>query len=76
MGDIPKTPQFNCFEIANAKKAPEIIKKYGLQGKKIIIDSDAHYLDGIRDKENYFDLDDEPYSSNKVRASLFKELRG
>lgn len=76
LGDIPKTPEFNCFEIADVRKAPEIIKKYGLEGKKIIIDSDAHYLDGIRDKENYFDLDDEPYSSSKVRASLFKELRG
>lgn len=76
LGDIPKTPEFNCFEVYDAEKIPEIVEKYALQGKKIIIDSDAHYLDNVRDQENYFDLDDEPYSSNKVRASLFKELRG
>ncbi len=76
LGDIPKTPEFHCFEVANAGRIPEIIEKYGLQNKKIIIDSDAHYLGNVRDKENYFVLDDEPYSSAKVRASLFKELRG
>ena len=76
LGTIPETPKFNCFEVYDAAKIPELIEKYGLRNKTIIIDSDAHYLDSVRDKENYFDLDDEPYSSAKVRASLFKELRG
>lgn len=76
LGGIPKSPEFNCFEIYDTGKITEIKEKYALQNKKIIISSDAHYLEGIRDKENYFDLKDEPYSSNKVRASLFKELRG
>lgn len=76
LGGIPKTPEFRCFEVYDAKKIPEIVKKYGLENKKIIIDSDAHYLENVKDKENYFELQDEPYSSKKVRASLFKELRG
>lgn len=76
LGTIPETPEFNCFEVYDAAKIPELCEKYGLKNKTIVINSDAHYLDSVRDKENYFDLDDEPYSSAKVRASLFKELRG
>ena len=30
----------------------------------------------LREKENYFDLEDEPYSGDLVRRSLFNRLRG
>ena len=43
--------------------------------KKIIISSDAHNLCDMRDKQNFFDIDDEPYSSNFVRQQLFRMLR-
>ena len=36
----------------------------------------THYKCDVRDKENYFELDDEPYSGDKVRHELFKLLRG
>lgn len=75
LGTFPSTPHFNCVEFHDGKKADEYIQKYALQDKKIIVSSDAHNLTDMRDKENYFDLDDEPYSSNFVRQQLFKALR-
>ncbi len=75
LGTFPATPHFNCVELHDGDKAEEYIKKYGLHDKKIIVSSDAHNLTDMRDRQNYFDLDDEPYSSDFVRSQLFKHLR-
>ena len=75
LGTFPESPQFNCAELHDGTKKDEYIQKYGLQSKKIIVSSDAHTLTDMRDCENYFDLDDEPYSSNLVRKRLFEILR-
>lgn len=75
LGAFPETPDFNIIEINQKEKAPEYVKKYSLEDKRVIISSDAHYLTDMRDKENYFELDDEPYSSALVRRNLFKLLR-
>ena len=75
LGAFPETPDFNIIEINQKEKVPEYVKKYSLENKKVIISSDAHYLTDMRDKENYFELDDEPYSSALVRSNLFKLLR-
>lgn len=74
LGDFPRD-EFNCFEIYDDSNADEYISKYGLQGKKQIVSSDAHYLQNIRDKQNYFCIDDEPYSSDLVRKNLIEALR-
>ena len=75
LGTFPEAPHFNIIEINQKEKAEEYVKKYSLQDKRVIISSDAHYLTDMRDKENYFELDDEPYSSALVRSNLFKLLR-
>lgn len=75
LGTFPETPDFNIIEINQKDKAEEYVKKYSLEDKRVIISSDAHYLTNMRDKENYFELDDEPYSSALVRSNLFKLLR-
>ena len=75
LGTFPESPQFNCVEFYDKEKCNEYIEKYGLQDKKIIVSSDAHNLTDMRDRENYFELDDEPYSSSFVRQQLFKSLR-
>ncbi len=75
LGTFPDSPRFNCFELHDGKKRDEYVQKYGLQNKKVIISSDAHRLTDMRDRENYFEIDDEPYSSNFVRQQLFKALR-
>lgn len=75
LGAFPETPYFKCVEINRPEKIKEYTQKYGLSEKQIIISSDAHYLTDIRDKENYFDIDDEPYSAANVRKKLFEILR-
>lgn len=75
LGTFPCSPHFNCAELHDGNKADEYIQKYNLQDKKIIVSSDAHNLTDMRDRENYFDLDDEPYSSALVRQRLFEILR-
>lgn len=75
LGTFPKSPVFSCAELHEASNAEEYIQKYSLSGKKILIGSDAHYLTDMRDKEHYFELDDEPYSSAYVRKKLFEYLR-
>ncbi|MBR5472463.1 MAG: PHP domain-containing protein [Clostridia bacterium] len=75
LGTLPDSPQFNCVELHDGSKRDEYVQKYNLQDKKIIVSSDAHNLCDMREHENYFDLDDEPYSSNLVRKKLFEMLR-
>lgn len=75
LGTFPESPVFSCAELHEASNAEEYIQKYSLSGKKILIGSDAHYLTDMRDKEHYFELDDEPYSSAYVRKKLFEYLR-
>lgn len=77
LGDFPDYPGFLCCEFHDKEKIEEYKEKYpSIGNRKIIISSDAHYLWHIRDKEFYVELDDEPFSSNRVRKELFKFLRG
>lgn len=75
LGTFPEVSQFKCAELHDGSKLDEYAKKYSLEDKTFIVSSDAHYLTDMRDKENYFELDDEPYSSAYVRSQLFKILR-
>ena len=76
LGTLPKTPYFNCVEIRDLENIEPFTKRFKLDDKIVVISSDAHYLQDVRDKENFFELDDEPYSSALVRKNLFKFLRG
>ena len=59
------------------KKAEPLSKLHPPMQKMLWVSgSDAHYLWDIRDKEHYFELVDEPYSSELVRRELFRTLRG
>ncbi len=77
LGGFPPTPYFDIAELHSA----EHIELYSqmhpeLEEKMIVIGSDAHYLWDIRDKEHFFELEDEPYSTEFVREMLFRHLRG
>lgn len=76
LGTFPQEPHFNIAEFHNEEVREEYIAKYPiLKDKLLTIGSDAHFLWDIRDKSAYFDLDDEPFSSDRVRQSLFELLR-
>ena len=77
LGTLPDSPDFSCIEFNSCQD----IEKYKIDfpsicDKASVINSDAHNLWSINEAENYFELDDEPYSSEKVRHELFKVLRG
>lgn len=65
-----------CVEFHDIKNIDEYVKKYGLEDKKCVVSSDAHYLTDMRDENCYFLIDDEPYSSALVRKRVFEYLRG
>ncbi len=75
LGTFPQNCGFSCFELHDGSKAEEYVKQYGLEGKTMVVGSDAHYLTDMRDKEFYFDIEDEPYSSAYVRSQFFKLLK-
>lgn len=75
LGSLPNSPVFNCVEFHNSANCEEYTKKYSLEKKKIIISSDAHYLTDLREKNDAFLIDDEPYSSKNVRKKIFEYLR-
>ncbi len=76
LGTLPESPDFRCVEIRDLENIEPFKERFKLEDKIIVISSDAHYLQDVRDKENFFELDDEPYSGDKVRKELFKLLRG
>lgn len=77
LGIFPDDPLFICAGFHNAEKIPEYLAKFPeLKTRRHLISSDAHFLWDIRDKANYLELDDEPYSGDRVRKELFKYLRG
>ncbi len=76
LGDLPAEPRFSCVELRDNGKLPEYTEKYDLKKKRILVDSDAHYLWDIHEAENFVMLEDEPYSSALVRAQLLRLIGG
>ncbi len=76
LGTFPQTPHFSAFEIRDLKNKEEYTERYSLSDKICVVSSDAHYLTDIKDAENFFEIDDEPYSSALVRKRLISLLRG
>ncbi len=77
LGMLPPTPHFTVAEFHNAEQISPYREAHpALAGMQLVIGSDAHYLWDIRDREHYFDLEDEPYSSELIRNRLFRILKG
>jgi len=75
LGMLPETPVFNTAEYHFAASVPEYTERFPiLKEKKTVISSDAHFLWDINERENYFTLEDEPYSSELIRKRLFDHL--
>ena len=76
LGTIPDSPEFTCIEFNSSQDVEKYRSEYdAIKNKPYVINSDAHNLWSISEKENFVELDDEPYSSDKVRHELFKFLR-
>lgn len=75
LGTFPEESDFTAAEFHDGENISSYIETYpGLRDKRVIVSSDAHYLWNIKEKNEYFELDDEPYSSALVRQNLFAIL--
>lgn len=75
LGTFPEYSAFKVAEFHDGDKIDDYEAKYsGLNGKMKVVSSDAHFLWDIKDKREYFEIDDEPYSSSLVRQRLFEIL--
>ena len=75
LGTLPETPEFCNVELHFAKNVAAYKAEYGLQGKRILVSSDAHYLTDLREENQSIEIPDEPYSSALVRENLIRILR-
>ncbi len=76
LGAFPDWLGYTAYELSrNGVKAHEEKKNPCIKALKCVVSSDAHYLWDISEAENYFLLDDEPYSSY-VRNKLMDMLQG
>ncbi len=59
LGEIDESCGFTAAELADSGRKDELIKHHPiLNGMNIITNSDAHYLENMRDPENYFEIDE------------------
>ena len=75
LGTFPKTPDFSAFELRDASHHEEYSRRYDIGDKKVIVSSDAHSLECIRDAESFLELDASPSDPDEVRSRLIKYLR-
>lgn len=75
LGTLPPDTDFTWFEIRDGERRDEFSSRYGIDKDRFIISSDAHYLEGLRDKENFLMLDCPDGDEAAVRKALFELLR-
>lgn len=77
LGDFPDVPPFAAYELNDGGNEAEYKNRFGLLDSLVrSVSSDAHYLENIASAENFFMLDDEPYSGERVRNRLIDLLSG
>ena len=75
LGDVPTEYGFNFVEFNDKDNIRSMLRDYpSLDGCSTLVSSDAHHLWDINEAENFFEIDDEPYSSAEVRRIFFKIL--
>ncbi len=75
LGTFPENSDFKFFELRDKEKLEALKKIHPLSEMISITSSDAHYLEDIRDAENYFELSSDKNDLNAVRHELFGILR-
>ena len=77
LGDFPDVGGFKNAEFYDGSKKAEYLSRYpALRSRRILVSSDAHNLWSVREENDSLTLDDEPYSSDKVRKEIFRILKG
>lgn len=75
LGTIPDTPKFSTVEFNLKENLDDYTQRYSLSGKKTVMNSDAHFLGKMNDKEFYVTLDADRDNPDAVRHALIDYLR-
>lgn len=76
LGVFPDDPPFGVAEVHDTDKIDELKAAHdNLSDVWFVSGSDAHYLWDIRERYASLEIDDEPYSGERVRTALFERLR-
>ena len=75
LGTFPQAPFFPCAEFHEAEKINEYREKFLLDGKKLLVNSDAHYLWDIKERCEFLELDEIPPKAENAGEILIKYLR-
>lgn len=76
LGTVPDQPYFRAVELHDPKKLENYKNDYRLHDRVFVFSSDAHYLESIEDKTNYFVLDTVSSDHDEIRNALFRYLKG
>lgn len=77
LGTFPDWEGYTAYEISNSGNRAEEEEKFPiLKSLPCVKSSDAHYLWDISEAESFFEISDEPYSSQLVRDKLIDLLEG
>lgn len=68
LGTVPSHVGFTCYELRNPQLADEISRRHRLDGMPMISSSDAHYLENLNERINYFSFDGELDNQGIVNA--------
>ncbi len=74
LGTLPEKPSFSCVELRDGARLEEYSQSYGLEQKKVVINSDAHYLWDIKEQSDFI-LMDEISDPKRAGETLIKYLR-
>lgn len=77
LGDFPHYAGFRLAELHDKSNKNEYVHTYGLEHIRILVSSDAHYLNQFRDgdENDWFEFDDDLHDEELVRKALFEDLR-
>ena len=75
LGDIPAEYNFNFVELNDGENKDKYFENYpSIANASVMVCSDAHHLWDIKNASDFFEIDDEPYSSSNVRRKFFEML--
>lgn len=77
LGDFPHYVGFHLAELHDQANKDAYVRKYGLEGIRLLVSSDAHYLHQLREgfENDRIELDVDHFNEELIRRKLFENLR-
>lgn len=75
LGSFPKVPHFGCAEVHNGVLLGEMSSLSKIPEKKLLVNSDAHFLWDIKEKNEFVTLEEIPEGSDNAGEYLIRFLR-